>query len=59
MCHSLLRRNAERTPHPQDLLRQFTHEMRFSIDVSIGFDLSDLRKDERPGVMACDVVDGI
>ena len=35
-----------------------THEIRFSIDVSIGFVFRDLRKDERPGVRA-KAVDGI
>jgi hypothetical protein len=29
--------------------------MRFSIEVSIGLDLRDLRKDDRPGVRANDV----
>jgi hypothetical protein len=29
--------------------------MRFSIEVSIGLDLRDLRKDDRPGVRAGDV----
>lgn len=31
------------------------HEIKFSMDVSIGLVLSDLRKDARPGVRAKDV----
>lgn len=31
------------------------HEIKFSIEVSIGLVLSDLRKDARPGVRAKDV----
>jgi hypothetical protein len=32
-----------------------TYEIRFSIEVSIGFVLRDFRKDARPGVRAKDV----
>jgi len=36
-------------------IRQETHEIKLSMEVSIGFVFSDLRNDAKPGVNASDV----